>query len=114
MSRRRAVRILSDLRQHFHCLMPGRGLFFQQHCSRDILVSSCASLHKHEAMIFRNWYILVIISLGLAYANLSDKWDENVRPKVVVDYLQNKSKKNSSRFIQCDVNHLSRGLMFTK
>ena len=44
-------------------------------------------------MIFRNLYILVIISLGLAYANLSDKWDENVRPKMVVDYLQNKSKK---------------------
>ena len=50
-------------------------------------------------MIFRSFYILVI--LGLALANLSDKWDENVRPKVVVDYLQNKSKK-TFRFLYID------------
>ena len=49
-------------------------------------------------MIFRSFYILVI--LGLALANLSDKWDENVRPKVVVDYLQNKSKK---KFLYIDI-----------
>ena len=48
-------------------------------------------------MIFRSFYILVI--LGLAIANLSDKWDENVRPKVVVDYLQNKSKPKIIFFI---------------
>ena len=34
------------------------------------------------------WYFVYLLVFALSEAHLSDKWDENVRPKMVYSYLE--------------------------